>query len=128
MPPRCRSIPGSPAPHPVTTGHLRDPPPVGADAAPGLESRRFPVQRSLHPLAGSLSVVGNPDLTPAQSVSWEVGVDQPLLGSRALLSATYFANTFTELMTFVSGPGPNFLKIQGAESSGVETGFQVLLP
>jgi vitamin B12 transporter len=41
---------------------------------------------------GDPSVVGNPDLKPEQSVSWEIGLDQPLLGGRALLSATYFAN------------------------------------
>jgi vitamin B12 transporter len=58
----------------------------------------------------------------------EVGLDQPLLGGQALLSATYFVNTFKDLITFVSGPGPNFLNIQEAESSGIEAGVQVLLP
>jgi vitamin B12 transporter len=77
---------------------------------------------------GDPSVAGNPDLEPEESVSWEVGLDQPLLGGRALLSATYFANTFKDLITFVSGPGPNFLNIQEAESSGIEAGVQVLLP
>jgi vitamin B12 transporter len=77
---------------------------------------------------GDPSVVGNPNLNPEESVSWEVGLDQPILGGRALLSATYFANTFKDLITFVSGPGPNFLNIQEAESSGIEAGFQVLLP
>jgi vitamin B12 transporter len=77
---------------------------------------------------GSPSVVGNPDLQPERSVSWEVGVDQPLLGGQALLSATYFANTFKDLITFVSGARPSFLNIQEAETSGVEAGFQVLLP
>jgi vitamin B12 transporter len=57
-----------------------------------------------------------------------VGLDQPVLGGRALLSATYFANRFKDLITFVSGTEPNFLNIQEAESSGVEAGFQVLLP
>jgi vitamin B12 transporter len=77
---------------------------------------------------GSPFVVGNPNLKPEQSVSWEVGLDQPLFDGRALLSATYFANTFKDLITFVSGPGPNFQNIQEAESSGIEAGFQVLLP
>jgi vitamin B12 transporter len=77
---------------------------------------------------GSPSVIGNRHLKPEHSVSWEIGADQPLLGGRALLSATYFANTFKDLITFVSGPGPNFLNIQEAESSGLEVGFQVWLP
>jgi vitamin B12 transporter len=73
-------------------------------------------------------VVGNPNLKPEQSESWEVGLDQPLLDGRALLSATYFANTFTDLITFVSGVMPSFFNIQEAESSGIEAGVQVLLP
>jgi vitamin B12 transporter len=77
---------------------------------------------------GSPFVIGNPNLKPEESVSWEIGLDQPLLDGRALLSATYFANTYKDLITFVSGPGPNFLNIQEAESSGIEAGFQVLLP
>jgi outer membrane cobalamin receptor len=40
-------------------------------------------------------------------------------------------NDFTvskDLITFVSGPGVSFLNVGKAESSGVETGLQVLLP
>ena len=77
---------------------------------------------------GAPTAIGNPNLKPEESESWEVGLDQPLFGGRALLSATYFANTYKDLITFVSGPGPNWQNIQKAESSGIETGFQVLLP
>jgi vitamin B12 transporter len=77
---------------------------------------------------GSPLVVGNPDLKPEQSESWEVGLDQPLLDGRVLLSATYFANTFKDLITFVSGATPSFFNIQEAESSGLEAGVQVVLP
>ncbi|MGH8067510.1 MAG: TonB-dependent receptor plug domain-containing protein [Candidatus Entotheonellia bacterium] len=77
---------------------------------------------------GSPFVVGNPNLKPEQSVSWEIGLDQPLFAGRALINATYFANTYKDLITFVSGPGPSFLNIGKAESSGIEVGFQVLLP
>jgi vitamin B12 transporter len=77
---------------------------------------------------GSPQVVGNPDLKPEQSLSWEVGIDQPFLDGRFVLNATYFANTFEDLITFVSGATPSFLNIQAAESSGIEAGFQALLP
>ena len=77
---------------------------------------------------GSPVVVGNPNLKPEESLSWEIGLDQPLLDGGVLLSATYFHNTYKDLITFVSGPGPSFLNIGKAESSGVEAGFQVLLP
>jgi vitamin B12 transporter len=76
---------------------------------------------------GSPLVVGNPNLKPEESLSWEIGLDQPLLGVGALLSATYFHNTYKDLITFVSGPGPSFLNIGKAEASGIEAGFQVLL-
>jgi vitamin B12 transporter len=77
---------------------------------------------------GSPFIVGNRNLKPEESLSWEIGLDQPLFGGRALVTATYFNNTYKDLITFVSGPGPSFLNIQEAESSGIEAGFQVLLP
>jgi vitamin B12 transporter len=77
---------------------------------------------------GSPFVVGNPNLKPEESESWEIGLDQPFLDGRALLSATYFNNTYKDLITFVSGPGVSFLNVGKAESSGIEAGFQVLLP
>jgi vitamin B12 transporter len=77
---------------------------------------------------GDPSVVGNPNLKPEQSESWEIGLDQPLFNGRALLTATYFFNTYKDLITFVSGPGVSFENIGKAESSGIEAGFQVLLP
>ena len=77
---------------------------------------------------GSPFVVGNPNLKPEESESWEFGLDQPFFDGRALLTATYFNNTYKDLITFVSGPGVSFLNVGKAESSGVEAGFQVLLP
>jgi vitamin B12 transporter len=77
---------------------------------------------------GNPLVVGNPNLKPEQSETWEVGLDQPLLDGRALLSVTYFANNFKDLITFVSGARPSFFNIQEAESSGIEAGFQAFLP
>jgi vitamin B12 transporter len=77
---------------------------------------------------GSPFVIGNPNLKPEESLSWEIGLDQPFLDGRALLSATYFNNTYKDLIAFVSGPGPNFQNVSEAEASGVEAGFQVLLP
>jgi vitamin B12 transporter len=77
---------------------------------------------------GSPLVVGNRNLKPEESLSWEIGLDQPFLDGRALLSATYFNNTYKDLIAFVSGPGPNFQNVSEAEASGVEAGFQVWLP
>jgi vitamin B12 transporter len=68
-------------------------------------------------------VVGNRNLKPEESLSWEIGLDQPLFDGRALLGATYFHNRYKDLIAFVSGPGPNFQNVSEAEASGIETGF-----
>jgi outer membrane cobalamin receptor len=77
---------------------------------------------------GSPFVVGNPNLKPEESLSWELGLDQPWFGGRVLLTTTYFHNMYKHLITFVSGPGPSFLNIGKAESSGVEAGVQFCCP
>jgi vitamin B12 transporter len=77
---------------------------------------------------GSPLAIGNPNLKPEESLSWEIGLDQPFFDGRALLRATYFNNTYKDLIAFVTGPGPNFQNVSEAEASGVEAGFQVLLP
>jgi len=76
---------------------------------------------------GSPLVVGNRNLKSEESLSWEIGLDQPFLDGRALLSATHFHNRYKDLIAFVSGPGPNFQNVSEAEASGIETGFQVFL-
>lgn len=44
---------------------------------------------------------GNPSLKPELSRSWEAGVDQELWARRVRLGATYFHNTFEDLITLV---------------------------
>lgn len=43
----------------------------------------------------------NPDLRPERSTSWEAGVDQALWKNRIRLGATYFENSFDDLIQFV---------------------------
>ena len=68
--------------------------------------------------------VGNPDLVPEESISWEFGVDQYFEGGRYRLSATYFDQSFEDLIqfTFVTAePGdPNFFNVGTAEVRGFE--------
>ncbi len=68
---------------------------------------------------GSPFVVGNPNLRPERSRSWEIGVDQPLLAGRAGLSVTYFQSHFEDLIAFVGG-SPSFLNVQSARARGIE--------
>ncbi len=74
--------------------------------------------------------VGNPDLDPERSESWEVGFDQPLPFDDypVELSATYFSADFEDLIGFVFGSTPSFLNIQRARSRGVEVGMRITTP
>lgn len=76
-------------------------------------------------------VVGNPDLKPEESVSWEVGLDQELFDGLIELDFTFFKNDFDNLIAFVfderdpDNPDDGvftFENIQKAETKGVEIG------
>jgi vitamin B12 transporter len=68
--------------------------------------------------------VGNPDLEPEQSTSFEVGVDRFLLGDQIILRATYFDQSFTDLIQYAFTPvtagGPNFYNVAEADARGLE--------
>jgi vitamin B12 transporter len=42
----------------------------------------------------------NPDLEPEKSTGWDVGVEQPLLGGRLQVGATWFHNDFDNLIAY----------------------------
>ncbi len=73
---------------------------------------------------GSQFVVGNPNLRPERTRSWEVGLDQPLLQGLADFSVTYFHNRFKDLIAFIFTPTPgcpaSFCNVQKARAEGVE--------
>lgn len=68
--------------------------------------------------------VGNPDLEPERSASWEVGVEQPLFGDALTLRATWFDQTFEDLIQYAAVPpaagGPSFYNVAKASSHGLE--------
>ncbi|MGQ0592227.1 MAG: TonB-dependent receptor plug domain-containing protein [Gammaproteobacteria bacterium] len=85
----------------------------------------------------SAFAIGNPDLDPERSESWEVGLDQPLPFDDypGELSVTYFSADFDDLIGFVfrSTPSfniqrPSFFNIQRAQSRGLEVGLRVVTP
>ena len=63
--------------------------------------------------------VGNPDLRPERTGSWEVGASQELFG-RATLSALYFAQRFTNMIDFTFSGDANYYNIARASANGVE--------
>lgn len=69
-------------------------------------------------------VRGNPDLDPERSVSWEVGIDQTLLAGQLGLTATYFNQSFEDLIQFTFTPpdpaDPNYFNVGSADAWGVE--------
>ncbi len=75
--------------------------------------------------------VGNPDLEPEESTSWEIGVDQRLFNDQATISVTYF-NAELESEIFSVFPPPTFIATPGnrttdSEQQGVEVGLSAFL-
>ncbi len=64
--------------------------------------------------------IGNPDLKPEKSVSWEAGADVSMAQKKAVVSATWFYQDFRDLITFdlVTGRNRNASR---AFSRGVES-------
>ena len=67
--------------------------------------------------------IGNPELQPERTASWELGVSQDI-GARATLAASYFAQRFTNMIDYTFAPptpdGPNYYNIARASADGVE--------
>jgi vitamin B12 transporter len=67
--------------------------------------------------------VGNPQLEPERSSSWEIGATQDL-GRRAAVGASYFAQQFTNMIDYTFSPpttgGANYFNIARAHANGVE--------
>ena len=68
--------------------------------------------------------MGNPDLEPERSVTWELGVEQRLSEDQLRLEATFFSNRFKDLIgyKYTGSPPtePNFFNVQEAKAHGVE--------
>ncbi|MDA0328935.1 MAG: TonB-dependent receptor [Gemmatimonadetes bacterium] len=68
--------------------------------------------------------VGNPDLDPERTLSWEVGVEQALIGDRVTAAVTFFDQAFDDLIQYTFAPanpgGPNFFNVASASSRGLE--------
>jgi len=67
--------------------------------------------------------VGNPDLKPEQSTSWEIGLEQTLAGGALVLAGTWFDQRFRDLIEY-NGAAPvgstNYQNIAAATALGVE--------
>ncbi len=72
--------------------------------------------------AASPFEVGNPDLRPERTTSWDAGVEQRLPGGIGTLAATWFDQRFRDLIQYVSAaPGePTYQNLAAARSHGLE--------
>ena len=77
---------------------------------------------------GSDFVIGNPALAPEQSFSLDAAIEQKL-GGMGQLSATWFANSFRNLIDYVySATQPNYFNLARTRASGVELEGRAELP
>lgn len=69
-------------------------------------------------------VVGNPDLRPERSLSWEVGIDRALAGDRMHVGVTWFDQRFNDLIDYTAEPpepgGPNYFNVARSRATGLE--------
>ena len=65
-------------------------------------------------------VVGNPDLEPERSFSWEVGLERTLFDGRVTVVSTYFDQTFQDLIQFTFSQQPNYVNVAEAQAYGLE--------
>ncbi|MBK5189012.1 MAG: TonB-dependent receptor, partial [Gemmatimonadaceae bacterium] len=67
--------------------------------------------------------VGNPDLRPERSRSWELGAEQGMARGRAAIGATYFNQRFRDMIQYnglVAEGAANYYNLAAASSDGVE--------
>ena len=71
--------------------------------------------------------VGNPDLQPEESTSWELGVDQDLADGAVRVSLTYF-DAELENEIFTAFPPPNFIQTPGNRTTdSTQNGVEVAI-
>ncbi|MFP6807460.1 MAG: TonB-dependent receptor [Pseudomonadales bacterium] len=72
--------------------------------------------------------IGNPDLKPEQSLSWEIGIRQSLFDDRALLTATWFnARLEDEINGFVFDPGTGSFTAVNVDGESSREGLELSL-
>jgi vitamin B12 transporter len=75
-------------------------------------------------LRPTLYTVGSPNLKPERSRAFEVGVEQDLVYGILHFSASYFNQTFTDLIQYVSGGPPNYLGSYGNLAEARTRGYE----
>ncbi|MFM2125146.1 MAG: hypothetical protein RL328_1597, partial [Acidobacteriota bacterium] len=78
----------------------------------------------LESFAAASTFVGNPNLRPAKTDSFEAGLERRWFGNRVQTDITYFRNLYSDLIQFISGPAPLFIgtwqNVTQSRSRGIE--------
>ena len=73
--------------------------------------------------------IGNPDLAPERSSSWEVGWEQGLLNETVQFSGVWFDQDFQDLIQYTFSPpnagDPNYFNVAEASARGLEAGMSI---
>ena len=69
---------------------------------------------------GTVYTIGNPDLTPEESVGYEVGIDQTLLDKKITVGLTWFRTDFKDLIQY-DGFAMKYVNADRARTQGIET-------
>jgi vitamin B12 transporter len=65
-------------------------------------------------------VIGNPNLRPERSFSWEGGIEHAVPGTSLSLAVTYFDQRFRDLVVYDFTRTPNYVNIAAARATGAE--------
>jgi iron complex outermembrane receptor protein/vitamin B12 transporter len=68
-------------------------------------------------------IIGNPDLKPEKSESWDAGVSQEFWNERGVASLTLFHSRFEDIIDFDAGPPPRLVNRSEAAARGAELGL-----
>jgi vitamin B12 transporter len=97
----------------------------------GSLGKAFKEPNFLENYANSPFAVGNPDLVPERSNSWEVGAEQRVFDERLGLGVAYFDQRFRDMIqyTFVTDNegDPNYYNVAAARASGVELNVRAMV-
>jgi vitamin B12 transporter len=84
----------------------------------------------LQNFASDPAFIGNRDLRPEKSRSFEAGIEQQFLGSMIVIEETAFDNRFRDLIVFVAQPAPQpgtWINLEGSRARGLESSVRLRL-
>ncbi len=77
---------------------------------------------ALQSFSANAFFMGNPDLKPERSRSFDLGIDQRLANDRAKVEATWFDNRFTDQITLI---GTQYQNLSETRARGAEFGIEL---